>query len=118
MKLLILSVYLRFYSVFSVSPCLKYFLKNNLRFFIDFVWIKERLGMFNPLAVFPFDIKTAAVAGVAGGYAVLLYLDDDRIGITVGQHFHNLLSIARLFALHPILVAGTAEEPGLAVLQR
>ena len=73
--------------------------------------------MFHPLAVFPFDIKTAAVAGVAGGKAVLLYFDDDRVGIAVGQYFHDLLSIAGLFTLHPVLVAGTAEKPGLAVLQ-
>lgn len=73
--------------------------------------------MLHPLAVFPFDIKTAAVTGVASGQAVLPDLDDDRIGITVSQYFHYLLSIAGLLTFHPVLVAGAAEEPGFAVLQ-
>lgn len=87
------------------------------RFFVDLVRVEQRVRVLHPFPVFPSDIKTAAVAGVAGGQAVLLHLDDDRVGVTVGQYFHDLLGVAGLLTLHPVLVASAAEKPGLAVLQ-
>ena len=74
--------------------------------------------MFYPLAVLPFDIETAAISGVAGGRAVLLDLDDDGVGIAVGQHLDHVLGVTRFLALHPIFIAGTTEEPGFTVLKR
>src|SRR5512133_814957 len=92
--------------------------KAHSSFFIDLIGIEQRIGMFHPFTVFPFYIETAAVTGVAGGRAVLPDLDDNGIGITVGQYFDHVLGVARFLALHPVLVAGPAEEPGFAVFER
>ena len=73
--------------------------------------------MFYPLIVFPPNVEAAAIAGVAGGRPVLFDLDDNRISVTISQNLHHILSIAGLFTLHPVLVAGTAEKPGFTVLQ-
>jgi hypothetical protein len=54
---------------------------------------------------------------MAGGAAVLAHLDDHRVGIAVGQHLHDILGVAGLFALHPVFVAAAAEKPGLAGFQ-
>ena len=71
--------------------------------------------MLHPRAILPLDVETAAVAGVAGGGAVLLDLNDDGVGVAVGEDLDDVLGIPRLLPLHPVLVAGAAEEPGLAV---
>src|SRR6266516_1443339 len=76
--------------------------------------VEQRVGVLHPLAILPLDIEAAPVAGVAGGRAVLLDLDHHRVGVAVGQYLPYLLGVPRLLPLHPVLVAGAAEEPGLS----
>src|SRR6266567_9640581 len=84
---------------------------------IDLGRVEQRVGMLHPLAILPLDVEAAPVAGVAGGGAVLLDLDHYRVGVAVGQDLPYLLGVPRLLPLHPVLVAGAAEEPGLPRLQ-
>ena len=55
---------------------------------------------------------------MTGCRAVLLDLDDDGIGITISQYLDDVLSVAGLFALHPVFLSGATVEPGLAIAQR
>lgn len=91
---------------------------KKLLLFVDFLRIKERVGMFHPLAVFPTHVKTAAVAGMARSRAILFDLDYNRVRIAVSKNFDDVLGITRFLAFHPVLVAGAAVKPGLAIAQR
>lgn len=70
--------------------------------------------MLHPLAVLPFHVKTASVAGMTCCRAVLFDSDDNRIRITVGISFDHILRVAGFLALHPVFIPGSAEKPGFA----
>src|SRR5210317_1077651 len=97
---------------FSLCLCGK-----RLFFLVNLVRIEERVRVFHPLVVFPANVETTAISCMAGCRSVLLDLDDHGVGITISQYLDDVLSVARLFSFHPVLLAGAAVEPGLAIAQ-